>query len=1382
MGTDYFIDHCATEGPCPVPIADDGLQIETLKQFYAVMTDLASIRRELVIRFLNEPVCCHTSTDDNDVAELCLGSLVDLQAEQWGAQLRHIHKAIRAVQQRGTLRIDSTSPPIAVDVHYEVCELGRDLRLIDEGLHRTLYGVVKDECEDEWAARSIDPFATDSPELLLPREQQSDSPFTDAVTALADFILSALHDAGDRAPPPHPAPNVTVAAASGRTPNTIVIAPVVKHIHRPVPHNGTAAVPPRPRGRRRTGSPSTPPTHEAGDALTTSQQRGEPPQRFQSGQPHEPQQQQQRVGMLVWVTDRDGTINNYCGRYMSSTQAAYNAICCARFAAICCSRSIVLTSAPLTSPGYVDVSVVPRGLFAVAKGPHPSCPPHRHRHAHGDRAGAVGAAASGSAGGGGGGAGRAVGSGGAHGAVAVATHITAAGSMGREYLDKDGAVRRKGMSRGEATVLRMCAEGVGYLIRGSGGGAGRDGGDGCAAGGGGGGVNGGGGVGGGVGGGGGGNGGGGGRRNGDVDAALSVCSSTSSSSGSHAAVTAYERALSSAARAVMTDVLRDLCIPLPYGSTTHTPPFLHPSSPGTPLPLTPPGGHAAERAAQGAASSVGGGSVHGTASNGPLRSPSAASATTVAVTATSLASADGTRLEGEERGEDGALASIASPTPIRTPTAAPPLYPAAPSPFSSPAGAPASTVPTSPDASTAAVDAPRGSPARPPVSPTSPFEKFGIIGSGLQLKFAQVTVARQDTTRSVDPSESSEWLAVVERFAGRVACDPEGGVWALRRLPQGAAAARSAAPRAAAGGGADGADAAGGAGGADTGGVGSVSGAGGADSGPAAAAVWVRVVPPPPPSMDTRSPLSPTADDAVSSVVVAAVAAAAAGRDASGAAAGFDAAAPGAHGDGGWYVLRVHDTGLDVEVVAARTSALPALTHPHAAGAGGRARSVGEASDSCTHAVPLREGSAGRRSGAEGEAPGSLSESAAVAPLQHGGGRDSSSGATATAAATAPDAGAQEAGRLVGQRVGMEAVHRVDTQAIACMRAAPPGGAAGAAEHAAGSAGGSHRAHGGHNHGLAGVGVTSPVSPVPVAAASTAPSSRLRHTATVASAFFSPVFATTSVDAHPSGAGAGADVGFDAAGGQPRRGSAFDAALARDIATGRGAAADGAPNSGDSADGGYEADVAADKAIYGGIQSHVPLLADPRTSGKFPQGGGRPRSSGSGGPPRSNEAGAVVETREDMTEEGGGSAAVGCAGGVWDSVAGATAEAGTEGRGSGGGDGRGSVDGEEDDAPRPEGVGWDKGRGLEWLMRSIKEPLSGRVVLVCGDTMSDVAMVEGAVRGGAVVYAVFVTTNRDLMKKVRRSIVTYTYHFLPRYHNRFEPHVPTAILYRHPTC
>jgi len=67
-----------------------------------------------------------------------------------------------------------------------------------------------------------------------------------------------------------------------------------------------------------------------------------------------------------FITDRDGTINNYCGRYISSVQAVYNSVFLTRFAKAKASNPIIITSAPLKGPGLVDVSVNPDKTFIYA--------------------------------------------------------------------------------------------------------------------------------------------------------------------------------------------------------------------------------------------------------------------------------------------------------------------------------------------------------------------------------------------------------------------------------------------------------------------------------------------------------------------------------------------------------------------------------------------------------------------------------------------------------------------------------------------------------------------------------------------------------------------------------------------------------------------------------------------------------------------------------------------------------------------------------------------------------------------------------------------------------------------------------------------------------
>ena len=66
------------------------------------------------------------------------------------------------------------------------------------------------------------------------------------------------------------------------------------------------------------------------------------------------------------ITDRDGTINNYCGRYLSSIQSAYNALFLSRFARRAAQHTVILTSAPLSGGGLEDLTVSPPGLFLLA--------------------------------------------------------------------------------------------------------------------------------------------------------------------------------------------------------------------------------------------------------------------------------------------------------------------------------------------------------------------------------------------------------------------------------------------------------------------------------------------------------------------------------------------------------------------------------------------------------------------------------------------------------------------------------------------------------------------------------------------------------------------------------------------------------------------------------------------------------------------------------------------------------------------------------------------------------------------------------------------------------------------------------------------------------
>lgn len=67
-----------------------------------------------------------------------------------------------------------------------------------------------------------------------------------------------------------------------------------------------------------------------------------------------------------FITDRDGTTNNYCGRYATSTQSIYNALFLTRFAQKAVSNPIMITSAPLKNIGVVDVSTMPAKTFILA--------------------------------------------------------------------------------------------------------------------------------------------------------------------------------------------------------------------------------------------------------------------------------------------------------------------------------------------------------------------------------------------------------------------------------------------------------------------------------------------------------------------------------------------------------------------------------------------------------------------------------------------------------------------------------------------------------------------------------------------------------------------------------------------------------------------------------------------------------------------------------------------------------------------------------------------------------------------------------------------------------------------------------------------------------
>jgi len=68
-----------------------------------------------------------------------------------------------------------------------------------------------------------------------------------------------------------------------------------------------------------------------------------------------------------FITDRDGTTNNYCDRYSSCVQSAYNAAWLCHFAQHCTENALVVTAAPLggrpSAEGLMELCVAPRGVF-----------------------------------------------------------------------------------------------------------------------------------------------------------------------------------------------------------------------------------------------------------------------------------------------------------------------------------------------------------------------------------------------------------------------------------------------------------------------------------------------------------------------------------------------------------------------------------------------------------------------------------------------------------------------------------------------------------------------------------------------------------------------------------------------------------------------------------------------------------------------------------------------------------------------------------------------------------------------------------------------------------------------------------------------------------
>ncbi len=81
------------------------------------------------------------------------------------------------------------------------------------------------------------------------------------------------------------------------------------------------------------------------------------------------------------ATDRDGTVNNYCGRYRSSIQSLYNAVWLREFITRRTAFAVVLTSAPLTPDGLLEVSVMPfTGAVAAGSKGRDFLDDHGNRH------------------------------------------------------------------------------------------------------------------------------------------------------------------------------------------------------------------------------------------------------------------------------------------------------------------------------------------------------------------------------------------------------------------------------------------------------------------------------------------------------------------------------------------------------------------------------------------------------------------------------------------------------------------------------------------------------------------------------------------------------------------------------------------------------------------------------------------------------------------------------------------------------------------------------------------------------------------------------------------------------------------------------------------
>lgn len=76
------------------------------------------------------------------------------------------------------------------------------------------------------------------------------------------------------------------------------------------------------------------------------------------------------VAFKNFISDRDGTVNNYCGRYLSSVQSIYNGVFLTKYAQKV-TNACILTSAPMENGGLVDIACTPREgvwIYAGSKG------------------------------------------------------------------------------------------------------------------------------------------------------------------------------------------------------------------------------------------------------------------------------------------------------------------------------------------------------------------------------------------------------------------------------------------------------------------------------------------------------------------------------------------------------------------------------------------------------------------------------------------------------------------------------------------------------------------------------------------------------------------------------------------------------------------------------------------------------------------------------------------------------------------------------------------------------------------------------------------------------------------------------------------------------